>query len=168
MKRSAFPKRIYKMRFLLRNRVCGLIYDFVNSGLIKRIALEMAAKKGYKIYGLHVGKLKYADKYFKLDGPETFVSLVKQAEFVISNSFHAAVFSVLYERLFVVVNRTEAINTRMRDLLDDLKLNDRLADENFDLDQLLTKIDYTDSKCILNEKISISKKYLQDALSIKK
>jgi hypothetical protein len=145
-----------------------LIYDFDNSELIKKIAMEIAAEKGYKIYALYVGKLKYADEYFQLDGPETFVSLVKQAEFVISNSFHAAVFSVLYERLFVVVNRTEAINTRMRDLLHDLKLNDRLVDENYDLDQLLTKIEYPESKDILNEKISFSKKYLQDALSIKK
>ncbi|WP_261302579.1 polysaccharide pyruvyl transferase family protein [Paenibacillus andongensis] len=145
-----------------------LIYDFDNSRLIKKIALEMAEEKGYKIYSIHSGKLKYADKYFTLDGPETFVSLVRDAQFVISNSFHAAVFSVLYERSFVIVNREEAINTRMRDLLDDLQLKDRLVDENYNLEQLLTEIDYGESKKLLDEKIRFSKKYLQDVLSIQK
>jgi hypothetical protein len=145
-----------------------LIYDFDSSHLIKKMAMEIAREKGYKIYTIYSGKLKYADKYFTLDGPETFVSLVKNAQFVISNSFHAAVFSVLYERSFAIVNRTEAINTRMRDLLADLKLNDRLVDENYNLKQLLRSIEYKESKNILDEKIRYSKKYLKDVLSIKK
>lgn len=145
-----------------------LIYDFDSSHLIKKMAMEIAKEKGYKIYTIHSGKLKYADKYFTLDGPETFVSLVKNAQFVISNSFHAAVFSVLYERQFAIVNRTEAINTRMRDLLEDLKLNDRFVDENYNLKQLLRSIKYKESKNILNEKIRFSKNYLQGVLSIKK
>lgn len=145
-----------------------LIYDFDGSHLIKKMAMEIAKEKGYKIYTIHSSKLKYADKYFTLDGPETFVSLVKNAQFVISNSFHAAVFSVLYERQFAIVNRTEAINTRMRDLLEDLKLNDRLVDENYNLKQLLRPIVYTVSKHILNEKIRFSKHYLQSVLSIQK
>lgn len=145
-----------------------LIYDFDNSNLIKKIALEIAKVKGYKIYTIYSGKLKYADKYFTLDGPETFVSLIRDAQFVISNSFHAAVFSVLYERSFVIVNRNEAINTRMRDLLDDLQLKDRLVDESYNLEQLLTAIDYRESKKVLDDKISLSKKYLQNVLSIQK
>ncbi|NOV00213.1 polysaccharide pyruvyl transferase family protein [Paenibacillus planticolens] len=145
-----------------------LVYDFDNSELIKKIALEIAKAKGYKIYTIYSGKLKYADKYFTLDGPETFVSLVRDAQFVISNSFHAAVFSVLYEKMFVIVNRNEAINTRMRDLLHDLQLKERLVDQNYNLDQILTGIDYKESNSILHEKIRHSKKYLQDVLSIKK
>lgn len=143
-----------------------LIYDFDNSSLIKKIATEIVREKGYKMYTINPGKLKYSDKYFTFDGPETFVSLVRNAQFVISNSFHAAVFSVVYEKDFVIVNRTEDINTRMRDLLDDLKLNERLVNENYNLEQVLSKVDYKESKKILNEKIGFSKKYLKDVLSI--
>lgn len=145
-----------------------LIYDFDSSQLVKKMAIELAKETGYKIYTLHSGKLSYADESFTLDGPETFVSLVRNAHFVISNSFHAAVFSVLYERQFAIVNRTEAINTRMRDLLDDLKLNDRLVDENYSMKKLLKPIEYKESKTILDEKISFSKHYLQSVLAIKK
>ncbi|TXK82504.1 polysaccharide pyruvyl transferase family protein [Paenibacillus sp. N3.4] len=145
-----------------------LIYDFDSSSLIKKIAMEVAKEKGYKIYTLHSGKLKYADKYFTMDGPETFVSLVKNAQFIISNSFHAAVFSILYEKPFVIVNRTEAINTRMRDLLDDLQLKDRLVSENYSLQEIVRSIEFQGSKKLLQEKIDFSKRYLHDVLSIQK
>lgn len=142
-----------------------LVYDFDNSKLIKRLATEIANEKGYKIYTISLGKLKYADKYFIFDGPDTFLSLVRNAQFIISNSFHAAVFSIIYEKDFVVVNRTEAINTRMRDLLDDLKINERLISENYDFNHIIKKIDYKESKNILREKIEFSKKYLSDVTS---
>ncbi len=141
-----------------------LIYDFDNSPLIRKLAIEIAEQKGYLIYTINQTSHKYADKYFINEGPETFVSLMKDALFVISNSYHAAVFSVIYEKDFVIVNRTEAINTRMRDLLDDLKLKERLVDENYHMPELLKKIDYKESKTILNKKIRFSKKYLEETL----
>ncbi|MGX2961383.1 polysaccharide pyruvyl transferase family protein [Peribacillus sp. JNUCC 23] len=142
-----------------------LVYDFDNSNLIKKLATEVAKEKGYKIYTVNPGKIRYADRYFSFNGPDTFVSLVRNAQFIISNSFHAAVFSVIYEKDFIIVNRTEAINTRMRDLLDDLKIGERLISENYKLNQILEKVDYKESKDILKKKIILSKKYLSDVLS---
>ncbi|QGQ47218.1 polysaccharide pyruvyl transferase family protein [Metabacillus sediminilitoris] len=142
-----------------------LIYDFDNSDLIKKIAKQISNETVCKIYTINQNKLKYADKYYIFEGPETFVSLIRNAEFVISNSFHAAVFSIIYEKDFIIVNRTENINTRMRDLLDDLKLNERLVSENYNLDQLLKKIDYKETKKILDSKIRFSQKFLEDVLS---
>ncbi|MED4209306.1 polysaccharide pyruvyl transferase family protein [Priestia megaterium] len=141
-----------------------LIYDFDNSDLIKKMAKQISKEKGYKIYTINQSKLKYADEYYIFDGPETFVSLVRNAQYVMSNSFHAAVFSIIYEKDFVIVNRKEAINTRMRDLLDDLKLNNRLVNEDYKLNQLLEKVDYKESKKMLNEKIEFSKSYLEGVL----
>ncbi len=145
-----------------------LVYDFDDSQLIKQIALNIRREKGYKIYSVNPGKLKYADQYFIYDGPETFVSLVKNARFIIGNSFHAAVFSIIYEKDFVIVNRNEAINTRMRDLLDDLKLNNRLVSGDYNMWELLANVNFKDSKRILNEKISLSKNYLSEVLALKK
>ncbi|WP_338037042.1 polysaccharide pyruvyl transferase family protein [Metabacillus dongyingensis] len=142
-----------------------LIYDFDNSKLIKKIAKQISEERGYKIYSINQSRLKYADKYFVFEGPEMFVSLIKNAQYVISNSFHAAVFSIIYEKDFVIVNRKEDINTRMRDLLEDLNLNERLVGETFSLNKLLEKIDYTESKEILFRKIHFSKSYLNDILT---
>ena len=142
-----------------------LVYDFDNSHLIQKIATEIAKTRGYKIYNVNSCKLKYADRYFSFSGPETFISLIRDAQFIISNSFHAAVFSIIYEKDFVIVNRTEAINTRMRDLLDDLQLTERLISDDYDINKILKKVDFKESKTILNEKIAFSKKYLSDVIS---
>src|SRR5699024_3112412 len=91
-----------------------LIYDFEDNPLIKKQAIMIAREKGWKIFSIHAEKLSYADKNFIYAGPETFISLIRDAKFVLSNSFHAAVFSVLYGKDFAVFNRKEPINTRMR------------------------------------------------------
>lgn len=144
-----------------------LVYDFDKNPLIEKLAKEIANKKGYKIYTISHYKSGYEDKSFRYSGPETFVSLVRNSEFVISNSFHAVVFSIIYEKQIAIVNRTEAINTRMRDLLGGLNLENRLVkDDNYDTDELLEKIEYKAVKNILNEKIKFSKDYLESILSI--
>lgn len=153
-------KKNYKEKYIL-------VYDFDNSFLIKKIATAIAKEKGYKIFTINESKLKYADEYFVFSGPETFISLVRDAQMVISNSFHAAVFSIIYEKNFVIVNRKEAINTRMRDLLDDLNLKERMVNENYDLNKIIKNIDYNIPKEILQHKIMFSKNYLSEILSIK-
>ena len=146
-----------------------LVYDFDNNPLIEKLAKDIANKNSYKIYTISQYKSGYEDKSFRFSGPETFVSLVRHAEFVISNSFHAIVFSIIYEKQVAIVNRTEAINTRMRDLLQGLGLENRLIkDNNYNLDELIKKIRYTKVKQILNKKIEFSKSYLEEILSIKR
>lgn len=143
-----------------------LVYDFDKSDLVEKLATNIARKKGCKIYTINADKPKYADKHFNLSGPKTFVSLVKNAEMVISNSFHAVVFSVIYNKNIAIVNRTENINTRMRDLLEDLNLKDKLVDDNYSIDELLRSIDYRETNKIINEKIELSKKYIENILSM--
>lgn len=144
-----------------------LVYDFDNSELVEKIAVEIASKKGLKIYTINANKPKYADKSFNLRGPKTFVSLVKNAEFVVSNSFHAVVFSTIYEKNIAVVNRAENINTRMRDLLYMLNLNDRLIDNNYDIDKIDSDINYAISKNTIKEKINDSKEFIDFFLNNK-
>ena len=74
-----------------------LVYDFDKSTLIEEIAVKVAKARGYKIYTINVDNPKYADKSFRYSGPKTFVSLVKNAEMVISNSFLGAVFSTIFD-----------------------------------------------------------------------
>lgn len=60
-------------------------------------------------------------------GPLEFLDLVKNAEFIISNSFHATAFSIIFHKEFCVVKRKENINTRMIDLLKEVGLEDRMV-----------------------------------------
>lgn len=104
-----------------------LVYDFYIGDDIKRKAQEIAKERGLKIYAICSSPLSYADENFVYSGPETFVSLVKNASYVVSNSFHGTVFAMIYNVPFCVLNRPDGLNVRMRDLLDRKGMLDRLV-----------------------------------------
>ena len=97
----------------------------------------------------------------------SFISYIKNAEFVISNSFHGTAFSIIFERQFIVVNRKEAINTRMRDLLRILNIENRLISENYDLNNIIEEIDYKILEKYLTKKVKLSKEYIKEVTSSK-
>ena len=59
-------------------------------------------------------------------GPEEFVSLIAHAGLVLTNSFHATVFSVIFHKPFRVF-ATDKSGARMRDLLGNIGLSSRCA-----------------------------------------
>lgn len=139
------------------------IYDFDSNPLIKKIALELKKSKGYKIYTVNQN-IDYADHNFYLEGPERFLSLVYSSHLNITNSFHAVAFSLIFEKQMAVVNRSEKINTRMRDLLDLFNLNQNLI-TSYEGFQQLPEIDYTAVNPLKQEHINRSKEFLNRALS---
>ncbi len=63
----------------------------------------------------------------KLDvGPREFLSMVKNAEFVVTNSFHGTAFSITYEKPFISVVSGNP-DTRMENLMSQLGLSNRLV-----------------------------------------
>ncbi|WP_051556410.1 polysaccharide pyruvyl transferase family protein [Alkalihalobacterium bogoriense] len=145
-----------------------VVYDFEDSEIIKEIALSISKLRKCKIYAIGSTKVSYAHKSFIYDGPDVFISLIRDANFVISNSFHSIVFSIIFEKDFAIVNRKEAINTRMRDLLRALNLEDRLITNSFNEDLLNESIDFDDCREIMANKIEVSKKFLQKVLDHEK
>lgn len=135
------------------------IYDFENSTAIRSIAERIAAEQGLRIYSLL--SLPYADRCFLLCGPEEFLGLLKNASFVLSNSFHATAFSVIFEREFAVVERTEKINTRMHDFTALLGLSDHMVTETANVP---FNTDWTQVECRLADEIRHSEAYIDEVL----
>lgn len=94
-----------------------LVYDFEVSEEVKRVATEHAAKHGLKIYSIGAGRSDYADRRFPHAGPVEFISLIRDAKFVVTNSYHAIVFCLIFGVSVYVSGRSEGINSRMEDLL---------------------------------------------------
>lgn len=137
-----------------------LIYDFDWSENIKLLAKKVAEERGIKIYS--VLNCDYADKCFDDIGPDGFVSLVSNAELVISNSFHATAFSIIFNKPFFVFRRSWGINTRIEDLVNLFGLSDRLIDsENVEYGNLP---DWNLINQLVSEKIVRSKMYLKENL----
>ena len=117
---------------------------------IKRLRTKTGFKIVYAAYGpkqaLKLGKIQ-------VQTPERWLQLIHDAEYVVTNSFHATAFSVLFhKKFFTVVNgdKDKGINVRMNDFLTGLGLEDRIfSDIPAELD--LSDIDYTK----VDEKIRI-------------
>ncbi len=110
-------------------------YDTVN---------ELSQKTGLKV----VCNVKHTDRIQNLlissddDGPGEFVERIMNAEYVITDSYHAFIFAILGRKPFVCYTRSRS-GIRARNLLEDLGLSQRflLGDEK-GTDLLLTNIDY--------------------------
>jgi len=82
--------------------------------------------------------------------PGTFLSYISEARFVVSNSFHATAFSLLYQRDFAVVS-APGTGGRMSELLTRVRLTERIVSEQTDLSAFDTPIDYRDVEIHLTE-----------------
>ena len=131
-----------------------LVYDFENSDSVKSFSLQYAKENKVKIYSLY--NSYYCDKCFEDYGPDVFLSLIKNADFVVSNSFHATAFSVIYEKQFAVIEREEGINSRMVDLLDELGIEGHIVTKY----RLMNKIDYYSVNEKKDKVVEFSKEYL--------
>ncbi len=99
------------------------------------------------IYAAYGPKQALTFHMLQVQTPEKWLRLLHDAEYVVTNSFHATAFSVLFhKKFFTVVNgdKAKGINVRMNDFLTALGLEDRLFSsmpEQLDL----TEIDYTEA-----------------------
>ena len=95
-------------------------------------------------------------------GVEEFLSLVKYAEFVVTNSYHGMIFSVQYQRQFKVFTR-EQCDTKIAELLNLLGLIDMLNSGNNQTE--LYKVDYDAVNSVLAQERHKSVMFLEMELS---
>lgn len=84
-----------------------------------------------------------ATEYLKF-GPDQVVDAIRKAEMVFVDSFHGAVFSILFHKQFVVFNRSEkgqTMNSRLETLLKRFGLKNRIFNVN-NVEELRQPIDY--------------------------
>lgn len=142
-----------------------LVYDFEQSDELKNITKRLAKKFNLKIFSVGPFRLKYANKNFINYGPETFIALIKNARFVISNSFHGTAFALIFNKDFFIVNRADGLNIRMHDISNRYGLHSRIVDSSTSDEQLFRDIDYAQTNTLLASDISKSKQFLQNSIN---
>lgn len=94
-----------------------------------------------------------------------WLSEIRDAEYVITNSFHCAVFSILFRKKFVVLEYELGGNDRLRTLLTALGLEMRIVEDDRDISKsLLNEIDYDKCFALLSNLKRRSEAYLINAL----
>lgn len=143
-----------------------LVYDQENSKTIKDIAIDLSRKTGKKIVAFKdLYPRNYADVKINQSGPIDFISLIANADYVITNSFHCSAFSIIFGREFYVVPRShQKVNSRMADLLDSLQIRNHMTNSVGSLADANT-IDYTHVYERLSSLRKLSFEYIDSVLS---
>ncbi len=157
-----WSKQIGQSRYRKINKDYVLVYLAAQNKNIEKITRILRKKLHCKVYAVGGVKAAYADRNFTSIGPLEFLGMIRDAGFVISNSFHATAFSMIFRKKFCVVNREEAINERMKSLLATYGMEERLV-STF-VPSLLNDIDYQRILPLLEKDIKCSKIFLQEAI----
>lgn len=133
----------------------------VNQSIVD-YANKLAQEKGLKICYFSANHNNYygQSEDCTADGPAEFLYRLKNAEYVLTNSFHCVVFSLLFKKKFLSFIRSKS-SIKSTDLLDDLNLKNRIATKNSNIDD---EIDFEQVDLKLNEVRNDSLEYLRNAL----
>ena len=138
-----------------------------DSGELLDRAVELLAKeKGLKIVHICGFKKKCHCDYFVKDaGPEEILGYILHADFILSASFHATMFSLMFQKQFVTLLPGERTNARINDLLKFVGLENRVIHCREELAQIEREIDYSFTNQVMRDFRDKSRVALTNALS---
>ena len=102
-------------------------------------------------------------------GLEDLLNLIKDAEYVITDSFHITVFSIIYKKQFFTFQRFKedsftSQNVRVTSLLSMTNLTERMLPYQSTIIKELDEISYENHCAVLQNEIKNSKDFLKKAV----
>ena len=102
-------------------------------------------------------------------GPLEYLRLFRDAEFVVTDTFHGLMFSIIFRKPFLVLERDDQnhwgkYSERMTSTLEMLGLEERYVNYSFHDFQSMKYLDYSSLDDILEEKRQYSLEYLKKSL----
>ena len=132
---------------------------------LRRAACKLAEEKGLKVialaYRMSRPPLPFHTVYSA--GPAQFLGYIHQAKYVLTNSFHAVAFSLIFRKPFLVYNH-RLRGARIEDLLASLGMSERIATQNYNPD-IDSEIDWGELERRRLSKRKQSEDFLLDALA---
>lgn len=95
---------------------------------------------------------------------EGFLGLIKHAQFVIADSFHATAFSIIFEKQFITIT-PEIASSRLSSILGMLGLEERSVSHFTDISTMEKPIDYKRVKMLISHEQQKSMDYLRKVVS---
>ena len=153
-----------------------LCYFLGNTVEHKKLARAFANKHGIKLVSILSTEsvsdidVSFADEIVTGMDPTQFVNLVRNAEYVMTDSFHGLAFSVINNKQFYVFYRTKvgsknSRNSRIDNILNSWNLQSRLVLNDAFVDDFdENAIDYDSVNELVDKKRKMSLEYLTNAL----
>ena len=146
--------------FFIKEKPTILIYQLHHESIAKKFGLLAAKEINGTVLSILPNPARYVPfSHIKVVyNPFEFLAYIDNAKFIITDSFHATVFSIIYNKQFIAVNPGNTA-TRIKNILNLLGLSERYQ-ENPTTVALLNKINYNDVNMRLNTLVNSSKKTL--------
>lgn len=132
-------------------------------------AYDVMLEHLHRLLGYEVIELRDSFRYkpwrwrtYTKAGPLEFLGFIKNAQIIVTNSFHATVFSILFSKPFFCLKNSFGFNSRMTDLTNSLGLQNRMFDDSTShpsIDEI--NIDYKTVDNILQNKINKTKQIIE-------
>lgn len=143
-----------------------VMYLAPKSRLLDYAVNYIAEKRGLKIVHICGFTAKCKCDYFLKDtGPKDLLNLIYNAEFVVSASFHATLFSLLFNKQFCSLLPGEKTNTRIEDLLSYYGLEHRIIRKESDCIKLNDSIDFIPVNSEMRKLVEQSRTMLLDIIN---
>lgn len=110
-------------------------------------------------------------KYFDIS-PSKFLYLIQHSQFVLTDSFHGSVFSIIFKRPFIALNRIDStgdMSSRLVTLLQNFKISERFCKTEEDFYKLganYNKISFENSERIIANNRKKSEQFVHDCLAV--
>lgn len=143
-----------------------LVYLASNKQLLNESVSYIAKSLGLKVVHANGFRKKCDCDYFlKSSGPKDLLNLIYYSDFVVSASFHATLFSLLFEKQFGTLLPEAGTNTRIEDLLNYFGLSNRIIRNDAYQDTITSAIDFSLITPKLNAFSERSRNQLNEAIN---
>ena len=141
-----------------------LLYSIKKQPTIEAFVEKLKEDTGLKVI-VSAGNVKTALQYrmLRVHSPQKWLQLIRDAEYVVTNSFHGMVFSIIFHKRFfvpVMGDLEKGFNVRMYNLLSKVGLINRMFNNlPFEID--LSEINYIEVDRVVEELRTEAFKYLK-------
>lgn len=143
-----------------------LVYQLHDNKEFNKYAKELAKRKKMKLLRIspsiyHItrsGKLIYLPTQYE------FLSYFANAEYILTDSFHATVFSIIFNKKFIDVLPSNKTGTRIESILNLFHIDNRILKEYSDFELIEKPIDYKEVNNIIQNEREKSMQLLKNAI----
>lgn len=131
----------YLNNFLCKYRSNGFIFSYIldSSENNKMIVDSISAQLGLEIYSI-IDNEKWKSNDYIMPSIEDWLIGIRESAFVVTDSFHGTVFSIIYNKPFWVILNEDRGKERFVDLLAPLGLEDRIIHPTLNFSKSINKI----------------------------
>lgn len=148
-----------------------ILYIFTeHNALMQQYLHDLSMKLGKEVIQVTMPWIGRKEERIRLEaesGPSEYIGFFQNADYIVTNSFHGAAFSVLMEKKFLVFSHSNK-NARIENLLERFRLKSRLVKRGRmpAEEEILCEIDWRHVRRLIEKERELSIEFIKRALTL--